>query len=262
MLMLPKVMVNFIKKTYLHMAYYDSIAKQWHEATGYKGGAFKELVLNSILLDKVPAIDNHTILELGAGNGYFLPLVLRCFSGQVPAEVVITDKSEKLLQIAQRHFRIVDATYQLLDVCKPFPFVDQRFDIIIASMIFNEVPAYCLKHALSECYRVLKKDGILLMAVIHPAFVASLQKRELLKPSKDGLLTMPGAGSLRLPVVIRSIDNYRSCLTEAKFQYEEMEAALSEKVLNVKSGLRNMGNTPIALVYKCNKAGVYGGLVL
>jgi len=35
------------------MAYYDAIAKQWHEATGYKGGAFKELVLNNILLEAV-----------------------------------------------------------------------------------------------------------------------------------------------------------------------------------------------------------------
>jgi len=238
------------------MAYYDTIAKQWHEATGYKGGAFKELVLNNILLEKLPAIDNRSILELGAGNGYFLPLVLRRFSGQVPAEVVITDKSEKLLQIAQRHFRIAGAAYQFLDVCKPFPFVDQRFDIIIASMIFNEVPAYGLKHALNECYRILKKDGLLLMAVIHPAFVASLQKRELLKSSKDGLLTMPGAGSLRLPVVIRSKDNYHNCLVEAGFRYEETEAALSEKVLNLKAGLRNMGNTPVALVYRCNKAEV------
>src|SRR3954452_6291108 len=145
------------------MAYYDSIAKQWHEATGYKGGAFKELVLNNILLEKLSAIDNRSILELGAGNGYFLPLVMRCFSGQVPAEVVITDKSEKLLQIAQRHFRIADAIYQALDVCKPFPFVDQRFDIILASMIFNEVPAYCFSHALRECYRVMKKDSLLLI---------------------------------------------------------------------------------------------------
>jgi SAM-dependent methyltransferase len=238
------------------MAYYDSIAKQWHETTEYKGGAFKELVLNNILLEKLPAVDNRTILELGAGNGYFLPLVLRRFSGQVPAEVVITDKSEKLLQIAQRHFRIADAIYQLLDVCRPFPFVDKRFDIIIASMIFNEVPAYCLKHALSECHRVMKEDGLLLIAVIHPAFVVSLQKRELLKSSKDELLTMPGSGSLRLPVVIRSVENYRECLADSGFQYEETEAALSEKVLNLKAGLRNMGNTPVALVYKCRKEGL------
>ena len=63
------------------MAYYDHIAKHWHAATGYTGGAFKELVLNNLLLEKIASIDHCAILELGAGNGYFLPLVLRRFSG-------------------------------------------------------------------------------------------------------------------------------------------------------------------------------------
>ena len=91
------------------MAYYDSIAKRWHETTGAKGGAFKELVLNNILLQKLSGIDNCSILELGAGNGYFLPLVLRRFSGQAPSRITVTDQSERLLEIARRHFRIPDA---------------------------------------------------------------------------------------------------------------------------------------------------------
>jgi len=45
------------------MAYYNGVAKHWHEATGYKGGAFKEHVLNNILLEKLPAIGNRFILE-------------------------------------------------------------------------------------------------------------------------------------------------------------------------------------------------------
>ena len=28
------------------MAYCDKIAARWHKITGYKGGAFKELILN------------------------------------------------------------------------------------------------------------------------------------------------------------------------------------------------------------------------
>jgi len=56
-----------------------------------------------------------------------------------------------------------------------------HFDMLIASMTFNEVPAYCLKHALQECYRVMNNTAVLLMAVLHLAFIASLQKRDLLK---------------------------------------------------------------------------------
>jgi SAM-dependent methyltransferase len=245
--------LNFMQGIKLQMAYYDGIAKRWHEATGYKGGAFKELVLNNVLLEKLPAIRNRFILELGAGNGYFLPLVLRRFSGQVPSGIIITDKSERLLEIAKRHFRIPAAEYQCRDVCKPLPFVNGSFDVIIASMVFNEVSSHCFKNALKECYRVLKNDGSFLISVIHPDFVTSLQRRELLKPTRDGMLTMPGSGSLRLPVVIRSLENYRTCLNEAGFQFEGTEVASSKEVLNLKAGLRNAEEIPIALVYKCTK---------
>ena len=48
------------------MAYYNHIAKQWHETTGYKGGSFKRHVLNDLLLQKTVSIANKAILELGA----------------------------------------------------------------------------------------------------------------------------------------------------------------------------------------------------
>jgi SAM-dependent methyltransferase len=236
------------------MAYYDSIAKRWHETTGYKGGAFKELVLNSILLEKLSGIDNYSILELGAGNGYFLPLVLRRFSGQVPSSIIVTDQSQRLLEIAQRHFRISDAAYQCLDVGKPFPFADGQFHLIIASMLFNEVPAHGFRKALGECHRVLSRDGLFLITVTHPDFIASLQKRGLLKASRDGMLTMPGSGSLRLPVAIRSLVSYRNGLQKAGFQYKEEDIYPTPGVLSRKAGLRNAGKGPVAQVYTCTKS--------
>jgi len=80
------------------MTYYDRIAKRWHEMTGFRGGVFKELVLNNILLEKFSGAENLAILELGAGNGYFLPLLLRRFSGQVPSKIIVTDQSVRLLE--------------------------------------------------------------------------------------------------------------------------------------------------------------------
>ena len=38
--------------------------------------------------------------------------------------MTVTDQSEGLLEIAQRHLRIADAAYRCLDVCRPFPFGD------------------------------------------------------------------------------------------------------------------------------------------
>jgi SAM-dependent methyltransferase len=235
------------------MAYYDTIAKQWHAATGYKGGAFKELVLNEVLLKNLPGIDNCSILELGAGNGYFLPLVLRRFSGQTPSAIMITDQSRKLLEIARKCFKIPTAEYQTLDVRRRFPFDDHQFGLILASMVFNEVATGDFQKALGECYRVLSSQGLLLIAVIHPDFVSSLRKRELLTRTREGLLTMPGSGSLRVPVVVRSSELYRSSLAGASFAFEEEEVFPTAEVLNVKSGLRKAGRVPLALVFRCRK---------
>jgi ubiquinone/menaquinone biosynthesis C-methylase UbiE len=236
------------------MAYYDSIAKQWHEATGYKGGPFKDLRLNDILLKRISNINDRAILEIGAGNGYFLPLVLRHNSGQIPATMVVTDQSKRLLEIAKKHFKIPNAVYQLLDARQHFPFQDTCFDVILATMVFNELSSHDFLHALRECHRVLSKPGILLITVTHPDFIRDLQRRCLLTRVNGRGLTMPGAGRLRLPVMIRSAKSYRRALTQSGFQFEEEAVFPTAEVLNLKSGLRNAQGLPLALVFRCMKA--------
>jgi ubiquinone/menaquinone biosynthesis C-methylase UbiE len=236
------------------MAYYDRIANKWHSATGFKGGAFKKLVLNDLLLEKIPNIVNRRILELGAGNGYFLPLVMRRFSGQMPSEIVITDQSKQQLNIAQRHFKIAQANYKILDVRRKFPFDNDTFDLILVTMVFNEISTGGVKKALSECRRVLSNDGVLLITVTHPTFIENLSKRGILRRSKAGMLTMPGSGELRLPVFKRSVDQYTTLLTKSGFDFEADDVFATEQVLNAKPGLRNVAGIPLALVFKCVKS--------
>jgi SAM-dependent methyltransferase len=236
------------------MTYYDRYAKLWHSVTGHKGGAFKEHVLNDILLRKLPAIHDRSILELGAGNGYFMPLVLRRFSGQLPSSITITDCSDHLLKIAQKEFFIPGAHYQQLDIRGPFPFENNRFEIILASMVLNEIPQKGFDNALLECYRTLTDGGLLLIAVIHPVFIDGLQKRGLLKRATGNILTMPSTGNLRLPVVVRPLEIYQKSLEEAGFQYEEEAVYPTAQVLNEKSGLRDVGRVPLALVFRCFKS--------
>lgn len=235
------------------MAYYDSIARQWHKTTGYRGGEFKRLVLNNFLLENIPDIGGRSILELGAGNGYFIPLVLRKYSGKIPARIVVTDQSSKLIEIARKNFSIETAEYRILNVAREFPFTGESFDLILATMMFNEVPTGVLRKALAESKRVLANDGLFLITVTHPDFVDSLRRRDLLRGSGKGGLTMPGAGSMRLPVVVRKVDVYRRILEESGFKYEEQNIYLTEEVLNAKPGLRNAGDIPLALFFRCTK---------
>ena len=85
------------------------------------------------------SIARRTILELGAGNGYFAPLMLRRFSGQIPERLLITDQSQKLLAIAQTQHRADHAEYLALDVQQPFPLDAGAFDLVLASMLLNEL---------------------------------------------------------------------------------------------------------------------------
>jgi SAM-dependent methyltransferase len=186
------------------MAYYDRIARKWHDVTGFHGGAFKKYILNDLLISKIGDVAGRSILELGAGNGYFMPLLLRRSSSQQPAPLVITDQSSPLLELARRHFLIPGAEYLLLEARRRFPFEAKMFDMVLATMVFNEVPTPGLRQALSECHRVLRPAGRLLATVSHPQFSESLARREELRSTGSGV-TMPGAEGLRLPVVRRSV---------------------------------------------------------
>lgn len=235
------------------MAYYDSIAKQWHRITGYRGGPLKELLLNEAILSRCPEIGGLAILELGAGNGYFVPLLLQRFSGRLASRIVVTDQSSRLLEIAQRHFRIQEAEYRLLDVRSRFPFSAGAFDLLLATMVFNEVSDRTLSHALTEAHRVLKEDGKLIATVLHPAFVTSLSRRRLLKRDRKGGLTMPGSDGLQLPVVKRSVSTYRNRLDRAGFDFDADEVFPTEKLLSAKPALKRAGDVPIGLVFDCHK---------
>ena len=236
------------------MAYYDRIAKRWHEITGYQGGSFKRHVLNELLIEMVGAVAGRAILELGAGNGYFMPLVMARYSGQVPARLVISDGSAKLLAIAESAFFIPGAEYLQLDVRSRYPFDDGAFDLIVATMVFNEVSTGGLRRALRECHRVLAAKGELLLTITHPAFVASLDRRQQLRADRRGRLTMPGPAELRLPIVPRRVRDYERLLAKAGFAWEKREVHLTEEVLHEKRGLRKVGERPVGLIFRCQPA--------
>ena len=234
------------------MTYYDRIAWQWHTATGHSGGAFKRFVLNDVLIKCIGDIDDSAILELAAGNGYFLPLLLRARSGQIPRRIVVTDSSAALLRIAEGEFQVASAIYQQLDVRSGFPFSTKSFDLVIAVMLFNELSDGAVRRALSECSRVLTDSGRLVGAVIHSDFVTSLNRRGELHKDEWGKITMPGSDGLRLPLVPRSQKRYEGLFREAGFELRSTALRPTEVVLQVKPGLRHLGTSPIALAFEAH----------
>jgi SAM-dependent methyltransferase len=233
-------------------AYYDGIAKQWHRATGYHGGAFKRYILNDRILEKIECVEGCALLELGAGNGYFAPLMLRRFSGQAPTRLVISDQSQAQLDIARSAFGLDGAEYLLLDVQERFSFEGSSFDLILAIMLLNELTTTSLQHALHECRRVLKNEAQLIAAVPHPTFVRALAKKGVLTDFGRGLFAMPSAEGLRLPVSRRPLNAYTEALTAAGFAVSTDAVYADEKTLHEKPGLKVPRGTPLAALFDCH----------
>jgi SAM-dependent methyltransferase len=210
-------------------------------------------VLNDVLLEKMGRIEGQAILELGAGNGYFAPLLLRRYSGQSPARLVISDQARALVDIAQSRFGVEGAEYVTLDVQDDLAFAASSFDLILATMLFNELPLSALRHAAQECHRVLAPGGRLLATVPHPAMIYGLAKKGALTDFGRGLFAMPSNGGLRLPVARRSVAAYQTALVECGFTVTLEDVLPDAKTLHEKPGLTLPRNTPMALVCDCER---------
>lgn len=210
-------------------------------------------MLNDCILTQISSIAEKAILELGAGNGYFAPLLLRRFSGQLPTRLVITDQSQALLTIAQSSFHIEGAEYCALDVQDPFPFPNGSFHLVLASMLFNELTTTGLENALKECSRILAEGGQLLVTVPHPDFVHALAKKGALTDFGRGLFAMPSAEGLRLPVSRRPTSAYQKVLEDCGFTVITQDIHPDVKTLREKPGLKVSSGTPLGLLFTCHR---------
>ncbi len=234
------------------MSYYNHIAPQWEKATGARGGAFKSEVLNTRLLDLIGDISGRDVLELGAGNGYFARMLWRRHCGREPARMVVTDASDRLLELARVRHRTPGAEYSVLDVRKTFPFPSQSFDLVVAVMLFNELGGRAVANALAEAARVLRIGGWMVGATLHPDFVESLRRRGEIRRGR--ITTMPGPGRIRLPVVARSKQALRRLFVAAGLSVELEDLFPTPRVMRAKRGLRHAGaRTPLALAFSACK---------
>lgn len=67
------------------VGYHDRIARRRHVATDHQGGLFRRLVLNDAPAESSGDIDGRILLELGAGNGNFIPQLLHFGPGSIAA---------------------------------------------------------------------------------------------------------------------------------------------------------------------------------
>jgi len=97
------------------------------------------------------------VLELGCGNGTYT----ECFT-ESASKIIATDISEGMLAITTDRFSDQEMVQVEKADCFNLPYNDSSFDTVFMVNLLHIIPNP--KGALSECFRVLKDDGKLIIS--------------------------------------------------------------------------------------------------
>ena len=98
------------------------------------------------------------ILDMGCGTGLFTKICLEHRS-----KVVATDYSWKYCNITKDNIKEYKSGFIVCSDGNYLPFRDNSFDKIVFIEVLEHIPKQYEKYVLKELYRVLKKDGTLLL---------------------------------------------------------------------------------------------------
>jgi ubiquinone/menaquinone biosynthesis C-methylase UbiE len=165
------------------------------------------------------------ILDAGCGEGVYAR-----YLGDAGAAVVGIDGSAKMIAFAKE--RAPRLEFRVADLMEPLDFPDRSFDAVVCAGVLMSLPQ--LDTFLSESRRVLKPQGVLLIAVHHPAFSnptmtfrQSFWDRMLRRPvqgvafsyyDRGGTAAAPGSW----PFHHRTIEEYVDAFRQHAFQIDRI----------------------------------------
>jgi ubiquinone/menaquinone biosynthesis C-methylase UbiE len=141
-----KQIINLTKESYNNIAtsFSDSRSNNWPDV--------KNLVKEYVK-------DSDQILDLGCGNGRLIQLLK-------DKDILYTglDNSDKLIQKAKKEYKEKNINFISDDILDLNQFKSNSFDKIFMIASFNHIPSKELQEkVLINLYRILKKEGILIM---------------------------------------------------------------------------------------------------
>jgi len=147
---------------------------------------------NDLVMIYQPAIDEllgdvcrKRILDAGCGEGYYC----RKLSSQ-GAFVTGIDGSKKMIAHARSKNPKAEVNYQVMDLTQRLDFKEAQFDIVLANMVLMDIPR--IDVTIVEFARILKKDGSLVLSIVHPCFfcygwISDEKGAKICKPISDYL---------------------------------------------------------------------------
>ena len=122
-------------------------------------------ILNPCVEELLGDVEGKTLLDAGCGEGY-----LSRFYAKKGAIVTAIDISKHLIDAAKSLTKDDDVSieYEVADICRMNSIESERYDVVLSNLVLLNVS--CLDEAVSEFHRVLKRGGILVVSIVHPAF--------------------------------------------------------------------------------------------
>jgi len=108
------------------------------------------------------------VLDIGCGTG----LQLEHYH-KVGGKVYGIDTSQAMLQKAQR--KLGSSAHLFRGDATRLPFHDEKFDLVIFSLVLHEMPSSIRSNVISEAIRVMKQRGYILITDFHPGCKRSLK---------------------------------------------------------------------------------------
>ena len=118
----------------------------------------ERLLPPEVLIDEMPIKESHTLLDIGAGSGFFTIPMAKMTKETVYAldfdSRMLNVISEKAIKEDLQNIKLIESTIEALSL------EDESIDFIMASLILHEVES--LSKVLSKLYEVTKIGGHLL----------------------------------------------------------------------------------------------------
>ncbi|MBS1723852.1 MAG: class I SAM-dependent methyltransferase [Armatimonadetes bacterium] len=204
-----------------------------------EGDANRDLLLDPVMLGLLGDVTGSRILDLGCGEGRFCRMLTERHA--VPVGI---DPTPEL--IAEAAARDPNGRY-LLGEAEQLEFEDGCFDTVVSYLTLCDIADY--KAAISECFRVLKPGGRLLLANINSVFGGSAirgwlwsEEGERLHVPVDHVTFESGAriewAGIHIVNFHRSTSDYLTTLLDAGFQLTNyLEPVPTPEAISLHPGL-------------------------
>lgn len=147
---------------------WDKNAQMWNELMG-EGSRFQLDVVDPVLERMMPKIaKDMKIIEIGSGNGFLArrlaaqEAIVHAFDSSEVAVLLANDQTCNDLK-KRTFFKVLDITKNRIPSD-----IGTNFDVIICNMALMDIAD--ITPVFSEAYRVLKKNGALIITQTHPCF--------------------------------------------------------------------------------------------